>query len=182
MNWRIAVCCVFVTLNGLTPTEVLATNEAPCPPGLPKVFLETSIASTAVTGKTIDVGINGDFQAALNKAQPGDEIVLQAGATFQGNFILPAKQSSGKWITIRTSNMVALPKEGTRVSPRDATAMPKIVAPNANPAISTALRPAIIASSAWRSPSHQTSRTPGGLSDWAKGGPIRPHGMSSRTT
>ena len=140
MNWRIAVCCVFVTLNGLTPTEVLATNEAPCPPGLPKVFLETSIASTAVTGKTIDVGINGDFQAALNKAQPGDEIVLQAGATFQGNFILPAKQSSGKWITIRTSNMVALPKEGTRVSPRDATAMPKIVAPNANPAISTALR------------------------------------------
>ena len=109
-------------------------------PGPPKVFLETGIASTPVTGQTIEVGTGGDLQAALNKAQPGDEIVLQAGSTYTGNFILPVKEGSGKWITIRTSNMAGLPKEGLRVSPQDAAAMPKIVAPNANPAISTALR------------------------------------------
>ena len=62
-------------------------------------------------------GAGDDLQAALNKAQPGDEIVLQAGSTYTGNFILPVREGSGKWITIRTSNMAGLPKEGMRVSP-----------------------------------------------------------------
>jgi hypothetical protein len=104
------------------------------------VFLETSAASTPVTGKTIEVGTGGDFQTALNQAQPGDEIVLRAGATYTGNFLLPAKPSNGKWITIRTSDMAGLPKEGTRVGPKDAAAMPKIVDPTGNGAISTAVR------------------------------------------
>ena len=49
-------------------------------------------------------------------------------------------RAAGKWITIRTSNMAGLPKEGTRVGPNDAAAMPKIVDPNGNGAISTALQ------------------------------------------
>ena len=102
-------------------------QERPKPPAPPKVFLETSVASTPVTGKTIEVAAGGDFQAALDKAQPGDEIVLQAGSTYTGNFILPAKEHGEKWITVRTSNMATLPKEDTRVSPKDAAAMPKIV-------------------------------------------------------
>ncbi len=44
------------------------------------------MAATPVSGKTIQVGADGEFQAALNKASPGDEIVLQAGATYTGNF------------------------------------------------------------------------------------------------
>ena len=63
---------------------------APTPPAPPAVFLQTSLSSTPVTGKTIRVAAGGDFQAALNSANPGDEIVLQAGATYTGNFVLPA--------------------------------------------------------------------------------------------
>ena len=118
----------------------LAAGDGPQPPALPKIFLETGVAATPVSGKTIEVGPGGDFQAALDKAQPGDEVVLQAGAAYTGNFILPAKQGSGKWITIRTSNMTGLPQEGTRVGPRHAAAMPKIVDPNGSGAINTALR------------------------------------------
>ena len=56
----------------------------------------------APTGQTIVVHAGGDFQAALEQAQPGDEITLAAGASFVGPFTLPTKQGSG-WITVRTS-------------------------------------------------------------------------------
>jgi hypothetical protein len=65
-----------------------------------------------------------DFQAALDAAQPGDEIVLEAGATFVGPFRLPAKTGEG-WITIRTS-ADRLPPAGTRVGPADARWMPRL--------------------------------------------------------
>ena len=48
------------------------------------------------------VNAGGDLQAAINNAQPGDTILLQAGATFTGNFILPNKGGSS-YITIRSS-------------------------------------------------------------------------------
>ncbi len=128
---------------GVTAVLLMASSltgeGAPAPPERPRVFLETSVASTPVTGKTIRVAAGGDFQAALDGADPGDEIVLEAGATYTGNFILPAKDAGGKWITIRSSNMDGLPKEEVRVGPRHAAAMPKIVDPNGNGAISTAL-------------------------------------------
>ena len=130
---------IIAAISWLTVAKRSAAQESPRPPALPQVLLETSVASTPVTGQTIEVGPNDDLQAALDRAQPGDEIVLQAGATYTGNFILPAKRSSGKWLTIRTSNMAALPKEGTRVGPQHASAMPKIVDPNGKGALSTAL-------------------------------------------
>jgi hypothetical protein len=102
--------------------------------------VETGLASTPVTGRTIDVVADGDFQAALDRASPGDEIVLQAGAVYTGNFVLPAKSQNGKWITIRSSNMAGLPKEGSRAGAQHAGAMPKLVDPNGNGAIRTALR------------------------------------------
>lgn len=114
-------------------------EAAPKPPARPQVFLDTRVASTPVTGKTIQVPAGGNFQAAIQNATPGDEIVLQAGATYTGNFLLPAKGASGKWITIRTSNLAGLPKEGERAGPQHAKAMPKIVDPNGSGAISTAL-------------------------------------------
>jgi hypothetical protein len=78
----------------------------------------------AVTGQSIRVNAGGDLQAALNSAQPGDEIVVQAGATFTGPFTLPVKSGSG-WITVRSSG--TLPAAGTRVKPSDAAQMPKLV-------------------------------------------------------
>lgn len=47
--------------------NLAASQERPRPPAPPKVFLETSVASMPVTGKTIEVGAGGDFRAALDK-------------------------------------------------------------------------------------------------------------------
>jgi hypothetical protein len=86
------------------------------------------------SGATITVPAGGDFQAALGQAQPGDEIVLAAGATYTGNFVLPEKQGAG-WIIIRSSDLSQLPAAGQRVTPSDAARMPKLVTPNLAPAL-----------------------------------------------
>jgi len=82
-----------------------------------------------------------DFQAALNAAQFGDTIILQAGVTLKGNFVLPGKQSSeianGNWIVIRTSADDALPPGNVRISPGDRNALARIESPNDQPAIRT---------------------------------------------
>ncbi|PYR26786.1 MAG: hypothetical protein DMF98_07940, partial [Acidobacteria bacterium] len=51
------------------------------PPGPTDPTLPTLLntAYTAPTGATITVPAGGDFQAALNSAQPGDQILLAAG-------------------------------------------------------------------------------------------------------
>jgi hypothetical protein len=91
-------------------------------------------------GSTITVNSGGDFQAALDKAKPGDTIVLQAGALFTGNFVLPAKTSSATtYITITTSAAAsALPGANVRISPSYAGQLPKVQSPNSLPAIATA--------------------------------------------
>jgi hypothetical protein len=95
---------------------------------LPQAFVDTNIADTPVTGNSIPVNAGDDLQAAINKANPGDEIVLQAGATFTGNYSLPNKGVNNGWVTIRSSQLANLPAPGTRVNPSMAAAMPKIVA------------------------------------------------------
>ncbi|MCA1629390.1 MAG: hypothetical protein LC774_03280 [Acidobacteria bacterium] len=75
----------------------------------------------------IMVRARGDLQRALDAAQPGDTIVLEAGATFTGTFTLPAK-SGDAYVTVRSSLADKLP-EGARVSPASARFMPRLVAP-----------------------------------------------------
>ena len=105
------------------------------PPQPPQIFINS--AYTQVATRTTQVAAGANLQAALDNAQPGDEIVLAAGATFTGNFILPAKAGSG-WIVIRTSNLAGLTAEGVLVSPANAAAMPKIISPNSMGALATA--------------------------------------------
>jgi hypothetical protein len=112
-------------------------RSAPAPPEPPRVVLELPSFSSAVTGISRAVPAGVDLQAALQAAAPGDEIVLEAGAVWRGNFTLPRKQGSG-WVTIRSSALDELPAEGVRVSPEDAAAMPKIVSPNAGAALTAA--------------------------------------------
>lgn len=60
-----------------------------------------------------------DFQSALNAAQPGDTVLLRAGETFVGNFVLPAKgPTDGPSILIRSDAPdTALPGAATRLVP-----------------------------------------------------------------
>jgi uncharacterized protein (TIGR03437 family) len=83
-------------------------------------------SGAALSGATINVPAGGDFQAALNSAQGGDVILLAAGATYTGPFVLPA--NSGAYITIRTSAPdSALPPPGSRIDPSYSSILPKLV-------------------------------------------------------
>ena len=58
------------------------------------------------------------LQPAIDAAAPGDTILLRAGETFVGPFILRAKASSSAWITIRSDAADSLlPPEGVRLIP-----------------------------------------------------------------
>src|SRR3954471_3039851 len=86
---------------------------------------------------TLTVNAGGDLQAAIDAAQPGDTILLQAGAVFTGSYRLPAKNGAS-YITIRSSAPDAsLPPAGTRISPSYAGALAKIQVSQAGPAFKT---------------------------------------------
>ena len=103
-------------------------------PAAPKTF-DSSYATPS--GKTLTVAAGGNLQAALDQAQLGDTIVLEAGATFGGPFKLPNTTEGSGWIYVVSSHLSNLPSPGTRVSPANATSMPKILAPNGLNALHT---------------------------------------------
>jgi hypothetical protein len=104
---------------------------------LPQKYLNYSFPQK--TGQTIIVGPGGNLQNALNSAQRGDEIVLTAGATYSGNFTLPAKAGTAAngWIIVRSDKYSSLPPMGTRVTPANAGVMAKIETPSVAPALKT---------------------------------------------
>ncbi len=87
----------------------------------------------------VTVSNGGDLQAALNNAQPGETILLDPGATFVGNFILPARtRDDDRVITVRTAGERGLPGEGERITPAAADYLAKIRSPNGLPALQAA--------------------------------------------
>jgi hypothetical protein len=79
----------------------------------------------------------GELQSALDRARPGDTILLSSGQIYSGNFVLPAK-SGTQFITIRTADTAGLPPAGVRVSPRHAGKLAVIQSPDRQPALRTA--------------------------------------------
>src|SRR5213594_2082032 len=133
---RVLLAALLIAAVVMPPwAPLLRPAHAAGVPELPRVYLNTTYALP--TGPTITVPAGGDFQAALNSAQPNSVIVLTAGATYTGNFTLPNKSGAG-WIYILSSALTSLPTPGTRVAPAQAPLMPKIVSSNTNPAIATA--------------------------------------------
>ena len=93
--------------------------------------------TTSARGDTLVVRAGDDLQAALDRARPGDTVLLEAGATFVGNFVLRLK-SGQAYITIRSSaSDDELPRARQRIFPRDAWALPKLRSPNSLPVLTT---------------------------------------------
>src|SRR5215204_448499 len=86
--------------------------------------------------RILKVGPRDDLQAAINAAQPGDTIVVQAGATFIDGFMLPLKSGTGE-IVIQSSRISELP-EGVRVGPSQSALFAKVQTSNVEPIIRTA--------------------------------------------
>ena len=102
------------------------------------VCLLVLASANAGTAATITVNAGGDLQAALNRAQPGDTILVQAGATFTGNYTLPLKSGTA-FITVRSSaSDTQLPAPGVRMTPAYAPLLPKIVGAGTSAAFKTA--------------------------------------------
>ena len=89
------------------------------PAELPRVYIQTAVANTPAPGTTITVNSGGNLQSALNSANCGDTVSLQAGATFTGVFTFPAKScDDNHWIMVRTgADDSTLPAEGSRLTP-----------------------------------------------------------------
>src|SRR5438874_2318255 len=81
-----------------------ATGVFDGPAELPRVTVASSLADTPAPGNVSTVHAGDNLQAALDNAQCGDTVAIEAGANFVGQFLLRAKScDSGHWIVIRTN-------------------------------------------------------------------------------
>ena len=89
------------------------------------------------TGSIIKVAPGQNLQAAINNANPGDVLVLEANQVYRGPIVLPKKGGSS-YITIQSSRVAELP-EGLRVGPAQRTLFAKLQSDTpGEPAIKTA--------------------------------------------
>ena len=108
----------------------------PCARAL--LLLVALLAPASVGAATIYVPSGGNLQAALNQARPGDTVLLEPGATFVGNFILPAHGGTS-YVTVRSAaSNDLLPRAGQRMSPAFAPYLPKIKSSNTIQSMATA--------------------------------------------
>ena len=95
-------------------------------------------ASASSTTETVNVSAGANLQDAIDRARPGDTLLLAPGATYLGNFVLPVK-AGDRYITIRTGGEDrALPGIGQRVLGAHAIRLAKLKSPNREPALRTA--------------------------------------------
>jgi hypothetical protein len=93
----------------------------------------TLFVAIPAAAATITVPAGGNLQAAIDNASGGDTILLQAGATFTGNFVVRAGKQS---LTIRSAAADSvLPAPGQRTSPAYAPYLPKLKSPNGGAAL-----------------------------------------------
>ena len=102
------------------------------------LLVSSFLGSSTRAGGTIYVEAGGDVQAAIDRARPGDTILLQAGAKFRGNFVLRSKRGTEP-ITIRSSlRDEKLPVAGKRIDPRKFAGMlADLSSPNNTAVVST---------------------------------------------
>jgi hypothetical protein len=126
-----------VAFNGHGLSSRPYTNSLPLL-RLASCLLLLLLAGIGARAATLSVPAGADLQAALDAAQPGDEVVLDAGAVFVGNFVLPYKQGEA-FVTVRSSRCAELPS-GVRVGLGQAGMMARLATPNAQPALAAPIR------------------------------------------
>ena len=120
--------------NKMTAQTLLAISLFSIPlwavtyPALPTATVDVTCCPT--TTRTVAVHTATQLQAAFDNAALGDEIVLDAGIAYKGNFILRIPSGASGWVTVRSSASSSLPSPGTRVGLSDAVHMAKITSPN----------------------------------------------------
>lgn len=85
-------------------------------PTLPKATVDLTMPVQRGTVRRIPAGDSRAFQAALKASTCGDTIILQAGSTYSGTFMIPDIGSCTGWVIIESSNSAELPA-GVRVGP-----------------------------------------------------------------
>ena len=94
--------------------------------------------STPVAGATITVRAGDDLQAALDRARPGDTVLLEAGATWVGAFVLPAKDGNRPIVVRSATEDRRLPGPTSRIGPQHSALLPKLKPSGSEPALRTA--------------------------------------------
>jgi len=93
-------------------------------------------AAWSANAATITVPAGGSVQSAINAAQFGDTIIVQAGTVYTGSLVLPVKSGTGE-IVIQSSRISELP-EGVRVNPSQSALFAKFQSVvNADPVVRT---------------------------------------------
>jgi len=125
---RNAIYRFLLLLTALGSFSSIATAQKPVAE-LPQVKIDTTW-NEPKGGKTWHAHTSDELAGAISKSDPGDVIVLDAGATYSGGFQLPPKDNpQKKWIYIESSGIAKLPA-GKRVSPNDGANMAKVVTPS----------------------------------------------------
>lgn len=92
---------------------------------------------TAEAGVDRRVPAGGDLQLALNEARGGDRILLDPGATYVGNFVLPVRDGTDFIVLTTDPGAPDLPEPGARVGPEHSGRLARIQSPNGDPALRT---------------------------------------------
>jgi hypothetical protein len=112
------------------------SSEAAATGDRPQLTVTYGSVDPGSSSGVINVPRGGDLQSALNQVQPGGTIRLESGATYVGNFTLPAK-SSTSYVTLTTGG-VTLPPAGTRIDPSYRSRLATIRSSNGAAALRTA--------------------------------------------
>jgi hypothetical protein len=78
-----------------------------------------------------------NLQTALNSARAGDVLLLEAGAEFVGNFVLPVKSGDSP-IVVRSAPSALLPADGVRIKPEHQPLLARVRSSNTAAALRTA--------------------------------------------
>jgi hypothetical protein len=123
----LALAVATAQLSNPSSTGLPALPSTVVQPVLPQQTVDITYPTSAGTIWAVHPGMN--FQTVLNSANCGDAIVLDAGATFSGNFQVPTRPCSGQILV--TSSAIASLQAGVQVQQFQAEYMPTISTPNA---------------------------------------------------